>query len=200
MNVKLRKTFEFSTGVVYNNEFSVNYYTAIVSMTTMSSDVEKHNIAYERMKYWLDWVLSNSIIMANSDPMCNKWLATEQRIVLLPDQPVDQLVGIMLYRKLTAIVEDQFLITDLELSSSLGDHMSYIHSHGESLGPMASDSWWNDSGPGWTATSKRKSRVMNIIEMSRETTWKDLDLDFDAVDLDTAKPVVFVDFSKNEKE
>jgi hypothetical protein len=36
--------------------------------------------------------------------------------------------------------------------------------------------------------------------MNRETTWKDLDLDFDIVDSDTTKPVVFVDFSKNEKE
>jgi hypothetical protein len=91
MNVRLKRSFDFYTGMVYDQEFSVNCYTLTVSMITQTSDVHMHNIAYERIKYWINYVLDNSILISEFDPSLEKWMATEQRILVLPDQPVDQL-------------------------------------------------------------------------------------------------------------
>lgn len=203
MNVKLKKVFNFSTGLVYDNEFSVNYYTATVHMTLLAENEYKQNIAYERLKYWIDYVLANSILIHDADPMIEQWLATEQRIIMLPDQPVDQLVGIMLFLKLNAILEEMFVITEVELSSTAGDDMEYIHSYAENLGPMDYDDWWNDSRPIWTNQTKKQTNNGKVIKLGRTPEWKELELSFDE-DGDAAIPsndsVVFVNFSKNDKK
>jgi hypothetical protein len=127
MNVRFKKTFDFSAGVVYDNKFSVNFYTLTVHMTTVNMDGDYHNIAYERMKYWVDDVLSDSILIYEKDPLVDVWLSTEQRIILFPEQPVDQVVGILLYSKFNAITEQQFIINEVEISSALGDDVVFMH-------------------------------------------------------------------------
>lgn len=202
MNVKLKKVFNFSTGLVYDNEFSVNYYTATVHMTLLAENEYKQNVAYERLKYWIDYVLANSILIHDADPMIEQWLATEQRIIMLPDQPVDQLVGIMLFLKLNAILEEMFVITEVELSSTAGDDMEYIHSYAENLGPMDYDGWWNDSRPSWTNQTKKQTKNGKVIKLGRTPEWKELELSFDE-DGDTVPSndsVVFVNFSKDDKK
>jgi len=178
MNVRLKRSFDFYAGMVYDQEFSVNRYTLTVSMTTQTSDVDMHNIAYERIKYWINYVLHNSVLISESDPTLEKWLATEQRILILPDQPVDQLVGIMLYLKLTAIIEQQFLISEVEISSDDGDEMIYLHGADESLGPMDANGWWNDPKPNWITNPRKKSSTGKVIKLTRIPEWKELELDF----------------------
>jgi hypothetical protein len=201
MNVKLRKVFDFATGIVYNSEFHVNHYTASVSMTTVSDDPDEHNIAYERMKWWIDFVLGDSIIINENDPLLAQWMATEQRILVLPDQPVDQLVGIMMYLKLTAIVEGRINIDRIDVESTVGDNIEYIHYATENLGPLSIDGWWKDAGPTWAGTKKKRSRNNNVIKLDRSKEWAELDLSFDKdtdpTDKDT---VVFIDFVKNEEK
>jgi len=202
MNVKLKKVFNFSTGLVYNNEFSVNHYTTTVHMTLLAENEYKQNIAYERLKYWIDYVLANSILMYDADPMIEKWLATEQRIIMLPDQPVDQLVGIMLFLKLNAILEEVFVVTEVELSSTVGDDMGYIHTYAENLGPMDCDGWWNDLRPTWVNQTKKQTRAGKVIKLGRMPEWKELELSFDEDGNDSPPndSVVFVNFSKDDKK
>jgi hypothetical protein len=202
MNVKLKKVFNFSTGLVYDNEFSVNYYTVTVHMTLLAENEYKQNIAYERLKYWIDYVLANSILIHDADPMIEKWLATEQRIIMLPDQPVDQLVGIMLFLKLNAILEEIFVITEVELSSTVGDDMGYIHTYAENLGPMDYDGWWNDSRPTWVNQTKKQTKNGKVIKLGRTPEWKELELSFDEDGNDSPSndSVVFVNFSKDDKK
>lgn len=202
MNVKLKKVFNFSTGLVYDNEFSVNYYTVTVHMTLLAENEYKQNIAYERLKYWIDYVLANSILIHDADPMIEKWLATEQRIIMLPDQPVDQLVGIMLFLKLNAILEEIFVITEVELSSTVGDDMGYIHTYAENLGPMDYDGWWNDSRPTWVNQTKKQTKNGKVIKLGRTPEWKELELSFDedGNDSPSTDSVVFVNFSKDDKK
>lgn len=201
MNVRLKRIFNFSSGIIYDNEFVINDYTVTVHLTTATSNAINQNIAYERIKYWINFVLSDSILMNNSYALKDQWIATEQRILLLPDDPVDQLVGMMLFLKLSAIVQDNFVITDVEISSAVGDDMCYIHSENDNLGPMEQRGWWNDVRPNWVVTEKkRRSSGGNVIQLNRIPEWKDLELEFDAVPPPDKDPVVFVDFSKDDKK
>jgi len=200
MNVRLKKTFDFSTGLVYNEEFSVNYYTANVCMTVLAEDSAQQNIAYERMKYWVDLVLTNSILIADSDPMLEKWLATGQRIISLPEKPVDQIVGIMLFSKFNAMAENRFIITDLELSSAVGDDTYFIHSDNESLGPLSYNGWWTDPSPCWTSSTRRRKKTDKIISIGRAPEWNEFGLNWDAdnSDEEQSNTVVFANFVKDE--
>jgi hypothetical protein len=201
MNVRLKRIFNFSSGIIYDDEFVINDYTVTVHLTTATSNAINQNIAYERIKYWINFVLSDSILMSSGYALKDHWIATGQRILLLPDDPVDQLVGMMLFLKLSAIVQDNFVITDIEISSSVGDDMCYIHSEHDNLGPMEQQGWWNDVRPNWVvAEKKRRSSGGNVIQLNRIPEWKDLELEFDAVPPPDKDPVVFVDFSKDDKK
>jgi len=201
MNVKLKKTFDFSAGLVYNTNFTVNFYTVTITMTTMGSDPVQQNVAYERLKYWFDQVMFNSIIMRDNEPKLTEWVATEQRIILVPEQPVDQLLGIVLFSKLNAIVENVFVINELEISSAMGDDVCYIHNENEFvLAPVLDNpGWWSDSGPTWM-TKLSKKHTNKVIKLRRALEWKDLDLDWDQEDSKTVDTVLFVDFPRNDKK
>lgn len=200
MNVRIKKTFVFSAGVVYNTEFSVNHYTVVLHMTTATSNGDRQNTAYERIEHWIDYIIGNSILISHNDPQLSHWINTEQRLILFPTEPIDQLIGIALYQKFTAITEGEFIINELELSSVNGSEMVYLHSRNETFdGPLVKDGWWNDPKPTWVNKYKRKSRG-NVITLDRIPEWKDLDLDFDREGDESGNSVVFVDFNKNEAE
>ena len=200
MNVRFKKTFDFSAGVVYDNKFCVNFYTLTVHMTTVNMDGDYHNIAYERMKYWVNDVLLDSILIHEKDPMVDVWLSTEQRIILFPEQPVDQVVGILLYSKFNAITEQQFIINEVEISSTLGDDVVFMHSSNESSDVSNHSGWWNDSKPTWISSVKKRVKQNKIIKLDRMPEWKDLELEFDQSDTNDDNSVVFVEFGKDDKK
>jgi hypothetical protein len=45
MNVKLRKTFDFAAGMVYQKKFLINLYSIELKMVTATSDPNEQNIA-----------------------------------------------------------------------------------------------------------------------------------------------------------
>lgn len=203
MNVRLKKTFEFSSGIVHDNVFSVNFYTANVVMMTTSLHGDNQNIAYERMKYWINGVMEHAILIAHDDDMIDKWAATGQRILVLPEKPVDQIIGMMLFSKLNAMAGDHLMITDLEISSTLGDDMWYEQSSEEDLGPFDAPGWWNDPGPSWASKDRKKTLGSKIIKLNRDQDWKSLELDFEEVENnaeDETRQAVLMNFVRDDNK
>lgn len=199
MNVRLERTWFFSAGMVYDGQYLINDYTVTVSMLTVTDDHFQQNIAYERMKYWLSSVLESAVLMKQGDELIDAYQRTGQRVMILPDAPVDQILGIMLYLKLNAICENRLVITDVKISSTAGDRMVYLHSHGESLGNLDQDDWWTDCRPTWIGHRSRR-RSGKIINIDREKDWADLGLSWEDTDDETKNTVVFADFVKNENK
>jgi hypothetical protein len=200
MNVKLQKNYVFNTGMVYENEFCVNVYEVTVGMTIITTDPTHQNIAYDRIEYWLNYVMNNSLLISDTSDKLDAYIATGQRVIALPHEPVDQVVGVMLYSKLSAIVEDRMLITDVNLSSSHGDYVVYLHNYLEDTGPLEFAGWCKDPRPYWAGTSKKKSSN-KIISLTRMPEWAELDLAWEeATTQDTQNTVVFADFPKNENK
>lgn len=88
------------------------------------------------------------------------------------------------------------VITEVELSSSIGEDMVYTHAVGEELGPMGVDNWWVDPRPVWTSAKKRAKD--KVIELDRMPEWGDLDLDWQAGQEKENSTVLFADFNKND--
>lgn len=197
MNVKLKKTFTFYTGLVYDNEFAINVYDVTLHMTTVSNDPDQHNIAYERMNYWINEVLHESVLIGADSDKLDAYRATGQRLIVFPQGPVDQLAGVMLYLKLNAIAENRIIVTDVELSSTFGDEVVYLHNSAEDIGPMSVDGWWMDSKPHWADVKKKKS-ANKVISLDRMPEWSDLDLQWEEHSDKENNTVVFGEFPKNE--
>jgi hypothetical protein len=102
--------------------------------------------------------------------------------------------------KLTAIIEEQFLISEIEISSTNGDEMIYLHNADESLGPMDAKGWWNDAKPIWINSTRKKSSTGKVIKLNRMPEWKELDLDFEIDKDDLDCEILVGNFIKDDKK
>lgn len=202
MNVRLQYTVSFTAGVHWENHLSMNNYLVRIYMITNCSDGVSQNVAYERIKYFIYNEL-NSTIFVNADhkEICERLTSAGLKITTLPAEPVDQLIGIMLYCKLNAIMEDFIVVNEIELSSELGEHMVYLHAADESLGPFENSGWWHDADPIHYDVDLINSD--KIVAIHRAGAWRELDLAWPEEQTQSVKAddnIVFAEFHNNESK
>lgn len=200
MNVRLQYSFDFLAGCYYDGVFRMNNYTVRLWMMTTTTDGESHNIAFDRIKFFIDDSLESGVFINSANEEQCKLLANAGvKIITLPDEPVDQLIGIMLYCKLNAICEDRMVIGEVEISSELGGEVTYMHGEEESIGPYDQKGWWHDSN--LMHYNTKISETENIMSLGAVSSWRELNLQWpedDAGPEDTGNTIVFVNFGKDE--
>jgi len=196
MNVRLVKTWYWQSGRVIAGECYINAYTARIQMHTTAMDAAEHSVAYERMEHWFQRVMQDSVLISADDPKLRAYSATGQRLLVFPEDPVDQLVGIMLCIKLNHITEGRLVITDVDLGSINGEEMTYRHNHTEAAGPMATSGWWQDSRPAWSVIGAR-SPSTKVVAMARSPEWHSVGLDWPSKNTMPDSAVVFADFDRD---
>lgn len=198
MNVRLQHTMTFTAGVYYAGAIRMNNYIARFWMTTNSVDGESHNIAFERIKHFVYSCIDSTIFVNRSyTEKCRKLVEAGVGITTLPDEPVDQVIGIMLHSKLNAIMEDRMIIVETELSSDLGDNMVYLHGEGENGGPLEQDGWWKDAD--LTHYDIELVDEGKLVSVPHTSVWRDLDLSWpDETDQPSTDNTVIFDFQRDE--
>lgn len=196
MNVRLHYETGFLAGVYFDDRLQLNSYQVGLHLVTRSVDPADSNVALERLKTFVNGL--NSTVFINSCWMLHEEMMSEMGIDIttLPEEPVDQIVGMMLYYKLNAIMEGRMEVTQLELSSVLGDDICYLHDDQDPAGPFAQDGWWNDSSArrrGKTATDSET----NVVKITHKN-WREFGLAWPEGTPKDIKTVVHANFSKNE--
>jgi len=199
MNVRLEYTMGFTAGIYWEQRMIMNNYMVRVYMMTNCEEPADQNVAYERLKHFVYNELGSTIFISRSqEQVCQTYAAAGLKLTTLPAEPVDQLIGIMLYCKLNAIMEDRIIVNEVEVSSSLGENMIYLHAGDENLGPFQNSGWWHDSDPIHCDINLVDSD--KVVAMHRAGAWREMDLSWDD---DTTKPesdntVVFAEFKRDE--
>jgi hypothetical protein len=199
MNVRLEYTMPFTAGVFWEDRMSMNNYLARVYMITNCSDPVSQNVAFERIKYFVYSELNSTIFVSREhEDTCKKLINAGLKITTLPADPVDQLIGIMLYCKLNAVMEGLMVVNEIELSSDLGENMVYLHAADESLGPFEVAGWWHDSDPIHCDTDLISND--KVVAIHRAGAWRELNLAWpDSESTETSdNTVVFAEFQNNE--
>ena len=199
MNVRLKHHMTWTAGVYYGGQMRMNHYTATLYMTTNSTDPANHNTAFERIKYFVYNELDSTIFI-NSDEQdqCRLFVEAGLNVTTMPGDPVDQLIGIMLYYKLDAVMEGQILMDEVEISSVMGENMIYLHSENENANIVSIPDWWTSPDP-----VHCDSNLVNgdkVLKLPYASAWRELDLTWtaDTVDTDTGNIVVFADFKPSD--
>jgi hypothetical protein len=117
-------------------------------------------------------------------------------VTTLPEEPVDQIVGMMLYYKLNAIMEGRMIVSGLDISSVLGDSVWYMHDEEDSAGPFAKDGWWHKASI-QHETLEPEATPDNVVKVM-STGWHEMGLDWPEDKSATGNTVVFANFPKNE--
>jgi hypothetical protein len=199
MNVRLQYDLEFVAGIYYDNQLQLNTYSVVMNLLTKTKDPVSINIAMERLKWFVYGELANTVFFGpHSMDQAELFYSIGVNVTTLPEEPVDQIVGMMLYNKLNAIMEDRMIVSSLDISSTLGDGVWYQHDEEDMQGPFTpANGWWNLSSL-QHETIELEDVPDNVVKVM-STGWRELELDWpEETTLTSGNTVVFANFAKHE--
>ena len=200
MNVKLQYDLEFMAGVYFENQLQMNSYSINLQLLTNTTDAASTNVAMERLKCFVYYDLGNAVFIHQKEQEKAEMLEIlGANIVTLPDEPIDQIVGIMLFTKLNAVMENRMNITRLDISSAMGDQVWYQHEEEDVLGPFSQDGWWHT--PGTQHNNLNQEQVSDKVVKVNSHSWSDYGLIWpEEKNENSGNTVVFANFPKNENK
>ena len=200
MNVRLKYDMPFTAGVYYDGVLRMNNYSLRLWMTTNTEKATDHSVSFERIKYFM-YSQIDSTIFINSEltDQCDRFLQAGLNITTIPGDPVDQLVGIMLYYKLNAIVEGRMTIVETELGSTFGENMTYLHSEHENTSGFVQPVWWTTAD--LIHNDFEAADSDNVVAIPQSTAWRDLELAWpdEPTGDGSGNIVVFADFKQTDE-
>ena len=200
MNVRLEYDMNWRAAIWFEDRLQINDYNAELSIHTNTSNHEDHVTCMARLNHFVYHELTNTVFIKQTNQEQLRALAAAGiKMTTMPEEPIDQIIGIALYCKLNAILEEKMIVTNVTIQSLLGDNVRYLHSSQESLGPCADPGWWTDSGP-VHSNFKPATGGKRVVKINRTPTWRDMDLGWSGTEQpkNETNTVVFSKFPTDE--
>ena len=179
MSARIQRTFEFLAGLHFEEDFYVNQYFVDIYFDINTDSIREQNVALDRIKYFLNERLQNSVFIHSKDTAAiEKYIDAGMKVCTLPEEPYDQIIGIMLFSKLNSITEERLIATDINISSGMSDEVTCCFNIDDNLGPFVEKGWWNHKSTkinNFTGTTKGRK----IVKISKtKLDWVDLGLNW----------------------
>ena len=198
MNVRLQYDLEFLAGIYYEDQLQMNRYTVSLNLLTKTKDSVSTNIALDRAKAFVHGALESTVFINQANAERAEFMQMMGiGVTTLPEEPVDQIIGMMLYYKLNAVMEERMAVTSLDISSTLGDSVWYQHDSEDMPGPFAEDGWWHRASM-QHETVEREPTPGNVVKVI-STGWHELNLEWpENSNSASDNTVVFAKFGPDE--
>lgn len=196
MNVRIAQIFSFNAGTWFDGSLEMNEYTIKLWMITQTYDTLEQNIAVLRARHFLFDQIENTIFVnSNDSSKCREFVRAGLDVTSLPGDPSDQLLGIMLFHKLNAVMEDRIKIVEVEISTDGGP--IYLHGENETSDEVIMPDWWTTADLVHYDSQLLESD--KIVTMKQASGWRDIGLAWpdDADTVETGNTVVFANFKSN---
>jgi hypothetical protein len=171
---KIQKDFVFECAIHFEEKFIINFYELTLFMEVNTDNQYEQNIAIERVNYYLTSVIDNSIFVNQSDKKAiENYENAGIRVITLPEDPYDQIIGLLLILKLNAIMENKVTVTEIIFQSKLTAGIKF-HTYVEETEDYRGKYWWTENTPCYKLVSKsKKDKVVKLFE---NDTWAELGL------------------------
>ena len=193
MNVRLQYDMTWNAAIWFEGRLQINEYTAELAIYTNTTDQDDHVTSLARLNHFVYHELANTVFINQTDQDQMQALTTAGiNITTLPAEPIDQIIGIALYCKLNAILQERMFVNSVTIQSDLGDNVRYLHNDHESTGPLSPHGWWQDPTPMHSNFKSSASRK-HVVRLNRTLTWQDLEMEWSDAELtdNTGNTVVF---------
>ena len=122
MTARIKREFNFIAGIWLHDEYQIGMYSFTLFIEILTDDPYEQSVALERMKYFIDEVVTNSVFIEASDKKAiDTFTGLGMKVGVLPLDPYDQSLAIALLLKMNAITEDKMNITHITFKSQLSD-------------------------------------------------------------------------------
>lgn len=188
MNVRLTYDVDFLSINAIHDRIFPNSYTVKVNLLTISDDSSIQNIAFQRLKFFINEMVNNGLFVDSGHPRLNEFISLlPHKIILLPEPAFDQTIGMVLYCKLNAILNNEMIVDEIVISSTEGDHVGYSIDENDNFAAFADSQlkkknfvpWWKRED---ITTVDTKTTIQKFNWADIELSWnKDdnlLDIEF----------------------
>jgi hypothetical protein len=197
MNARISKKFFFQAAVHHEKTFLINDYDIQLHMIVATDDIREQNIAMDRIKYLFEFCLENSIFINSSDTKAvDLYSKANIRICPLPEDPYDQIIGIVIMNKCNVIAEEKLIVTSIEIKSKLCDDVVfYISADEEVEFTHHHNVWWNENNP--STNGYKSSKKEKIVELKKEPKdWNSVGLGWKQNDNCDKGEILFIPIDK----
>lgn len=197
MNVRIAQLLNFNAGTWYDNSLEMNEFSVKLWMITNTYNPLEQNIAITRIKHFMfNQIDSTIFVAAEEKSRCADFIRAGLNITSMPGTPADQLIGIMLFHKLNAIMEDRIKIIEIEISADTG--VTYLHGENETSEDLVLPDWWTSAD--LTHCDLDLVESDKVVAIPQNNAWRDLGLSWpdEPADETTGNVVVFADFKQTD--
>ena len=183
MNIKLSHDVDFSAVIVDGDRIFPNFYKLKINLITLTENSSYQNVAIQRILIFLQEIFDGSILCNIKNINANKLIriAKNSRVILLPEEPYDQIIAMILFHKLYAIVEGNFEIDSVIIGSNISPNLMYTI---EDFEPFEFDKtkidipWWERSDPTTTDNTKLLKFAPSWADINLEWNNDQIGLDY----------------------
>jgi hypothetical protein len=192
VTTRVKREFSFLAGIWLEGEYQIGMYSFTLFIEILTDDPYEQSVALERMKYFIDEIVTNSVFIEYTDTKAiDTFTGLGMRVGVLPLEPYDQAIAVAVLLKLNAITEGKFNITNMAFKSQLSDDVEYLIDIEDEVEEYSTkNNWWNDSGSNMS-TNKKSNKKDKIVKLHKDNEWTELDLGWKHVAKPNASEIIF---------
>lgn len=168
MTTRIEKDYKFNSAVHFDEKFLMNTYELTLSMVVETESVREQNIAMERLEYFITQVIDSCVFIDSKEvESIENYKKAKIKVSILPEEPYDQIIGMILLLKLNSVLENRLIVTDLNICSRLSDDVRFniIAEVAETI--FSGEYWWcNNSTTTFDLPklNEKKSKVVKLFD------------------------------------
>jgi hypothetical protein len=180
MNVKIRTVVSFIAGIYYNERLHMANYMLQLEMTTNTASTYNHNIALDRIHFFISEIVNSSIIISSNHlKEIRDYAKAGLNVIELPMEPFDQAINLALMQKFNAICEQNVIVTETDITGSLSDGVSYQTNLTDPTGEFSKNGWWNDPELNWYDRNILNNNKESIVRLDKRLTWQEVHMEWE---------------------
>lgn len=169
MNARIFKEFSFYSAIHANDTFSINSYTIGLEIDVNTEDIKEQNIAMERIKFTLSRIEDCVFINETEKVAIDNYVKAGIKVCTLPDEPYDQIIAVVLLRKLNAVAEERLVVTDISIQSLVCDDIKFYVSIEETTDfSNKSNVWYNENNVSIADFHKKINKKEKVVSIKKE--------------------------------
>jgi len=180
MNARISKDFSFLAGIHTENSFVINSYQIGLNIEVNTIEIREQNIAMERIKLFLATLEDCVFVNEQEKAAIENYKKAGLKVCTLPDDPYDQVVAVVLMKKLNTITEEKLTIYDISILSLVCDDVKfYVSIHDQTEYDEIKNSWWTQNNIAIIDDVKKSHKKDKIVPLHKNTLdWNNVGLNF----------------------
>jgi hypothetical protein len=180
LSTRIERDFSFQAGVHFEGSFIMNIYNLTLAMEVETESITEQNIAMDRIIYFLEDSLANSVFVQTSDKKAiEKYTQADIKVCTVPEEPYDQIITMLLILKLNNITEGRLNITDIFLESELSDSVRFSYDIETARhNPFGNKGWWLETSTSMNNIEKNTKKE-KIVRLVKHNDWANVGLEWE---------------------